>query len=291
MDIELRHLRYFTAVAEELHFGRAAERLHITQPSLSQQIRKLEGIIGVELFDRTSRAVGLTAAGEALRVHTGRAFEDVDEAVAAARDAAQGIIGNFSVGFVEPVAIGIVPAAVRRFRESHPRVRLKLRELSVPDQIDGLITGALDLGFVLTDPAHGELMVDHVLEERFVVAVPSGHRLAGRAELAPAEVVTEPLVVIEREGMPGLYDETVALVRRNGAEPVIAQRVTGILAVLGLVAAGIGLALLPASVRALRLSGIEYSGLDPSPISSVMAVRRRGATSPHIEPFLEAIRA
>lgn len=290
MEVELRHLRYFIAVAEELHFGRAAERLHITQPSLSQQIRKLEAIIGAELFDRRGRTVALTPAGEALRVRVRRTFDDVEEAVAAARDADLGVIGSFSVGFIETAAIGIVPGAVRRFRESHPRVGLTLRELSVREQTDGLITGALDLGFVRADPAHGDLVVERVLEERFVVAVPVGHRLAGRARLSPAEVVAEPLIVIEREEIPGLYDETMTLVTEYGSTVRIAQKATSILAVLGLVAAGLGIALLPDSVRDLDVARIEYAELDPSPVTSVLAVRHRGARSPHIEPFLESLR-
>lgn len=290
MEVELRHLRYFVAVAEELHFGRAAERLHITQPSLSQQIRKLEALIGAELFDRSSRAVELTPAGEALRVRVKRTFDDVDEAITAARDADLGVIGSFSVGFIETAAIGIVPGAVRRFRETHPRVGLTLRELSVREQADGLITGALDLGFVRAEPGHGDLVVERVLEEKFVVAVPVGHRLAGRPRLSPAEVVAEPLIVIEREEIPGLYDETMTLVREYGSTVRIAQKATAVLAVLGLVAAGLGIALLPESVRDLDVARIEYAELDPSPTTAVLAVRHRGARSPHIEPFLEAVR-
>lgn len=291
MDVELRHLRYFLAVAQELHFGRAAERLHISQPSLSQQIRKLESLIGAELFDRSNRTVELTPAGEALRVRVRRTFDDVEEAVAAARDADLGITGSFSIGFIETAAIGIVPGAVRRFRESHPRVGLKLRELSTRDQTDGLITGALDLGFVRADPDHGDLVVERVLKERFVVAVPVGHRLADRSRLAPAEVVSEPLIVIEREEMPVLYDETMTLIREYGSTVRIAQKATAVLPVLGLVAAGLGIALLPESVRDLDVARIEYAELDPSPTTAILAVRHRGTRSPHIEPFLEAVRS
>lgn len=291
MDIELRHLRYFVAVADELHFRRAAERLHITQPSLSQQIHKLESMLEVELFDRTGRGVELTPAGQALRERASRAFDDVDEAVAAARDAALGVIGNLSVGFVENAAIGIVPDAVRRFREDHPRVGLDLRELSVPEQTDTLITGEIDLGFVRAYPRHVDLTAEMVREEEFVAAVPAGHTLAGRAPLTPTEVVAEPLIVTNREELPGLYDETMALIREYGSGIRIAQKATGTLAVLGLVAAGLGLALLPASIRELKIAGVEYARLDPSPHIPLLAVRHREARSLHIEPFLEAIRS
>lgn len=290
MNVELRHLRYFVAVADELHFGRAAKRLRIAQPSLSQQIRRLEGEIGVELFDRTGRRVELTPAGEALRVRVRRTFDDVEDAVAAAREADLGIIGSFAVGFIETAAIEIVPGAVRHFRGSHPRVGLTLRELPSRDQADGLITGALDLGFVRTEPGHGDLVVERVLEEEFVAAIPGGHPLAARDRLEPAEVVEEPLILIEREEVPGLYDQTLSLVREYGGIAHVTQKATSILSVLGLVAAGLGIALLPESVRALHFTNIEFVTLDPSPHSTILAVRHRGSRSAHVEPFLEAVR-
>lgn len=289
MSVELRHLRYFTAVAEEMNFGRAAERLHIAQPSLSQQIRKLEQIIGVELIDRSSRAIQLTPAGRALAEHTRRTFDDIDIAVNAARDTASGIIGRLSVGFVETAAIAVVPDAVRRFEETHPRVTLELRELPVRTQTEELNRGKLDLGFVRTDPGPGDLIIERVLEEDFIAAVPVGHPLAARSGLKLDEAIREPLIVIEREQIPGLYDETIAIARRQGIGMQIAQRATSILSILGLVSAGLGLALLPASVRELALVGIRYLELDPPPRTALLAVRHRENRSPQIKPFLAAL--
>ncbi|MBN8866682.1 MAG: LysR family transcriptional regulator [Solirubrobacterales bacterium] len=289
MSVELRHLRYFAALAEEMHFGRAAERLHIAQPSLSQQIRKLEGMVGVDLVDRSGRSIELTPAGRALAARTRRTFDDVDAAITAARDAAGGIIGRFAVGFIETAAVSLVPDAVRRFRGTHPRVTLELRELPVRAQAEELIRGYLDLGFVRTEPGHRDLVVERVIEEGFVAALPAGHPLAERERLDPAEVVREPLIVIEREQIPGLYDETVALAREHGTGLEIAQQATSILSILGLVSAGLGVALLPASVRALGFVGIHYVDLDPSPRTAILAVRHRDNSSPQMAPFLAAI--
>ena len=289
MSVELRHLRYFTAVAEEMNFGRAAERLHIAQPSLSQQIRRLESLIGVELFDRSGRTISLTPAGEALAGRTRRTFEDVDAAVTAARDAASGIIGRLAIGFVEMAAIGLVPEAVRRYRDSHPRVTLELRELPVRTQIEELLRGHLDLGFVRAEPGHRDLIVERVLKEGFVAAVPAGHRFAGSAGMRPDEVLAEPLIVIERDQLPGLYDETMAIARASGVAVDIAQQTTSILSTLGLVSAGLGIALLPASARDLAFSGVSYVSIEPSPTTAILAVRHRESRSPQIEPFLQSM--
>lgn len=288
IEIELRHLRYFAAVAEEMHFGRAAERLHIAQPSLSQQIRKLEQMIGTELIDRSQRSIGLTPAGEALASRTGRAFEGVEAALVAARDAADGLTGRFAVGFVETAAISIVPTTVRNFRATHPRIILELRELPVRAQVEELIRGHLDLGFVRTEPGHDDLVVEKVIEEHYIAALPEGHWLAGRESLAPEELLREPLVVIEREQIPGLYDETMAIAHQFGTAVRIAQTANSILSILGLVSAGLGLALLPDSIRGL-VFGVEYVSLDPAPRTAILAVRHEDHRSPQLDPFLESL--
>jgi DNA-binding transcriptional LysR family regulator len=289
MNLELRHLRYFAAVAEEMHFGRAAERLHIAQPSLSQQIRRLEEIVWVKLFDRSGRTISLTPAGTVLLENVHRTFADVDSAVTAARDAARGVVGRLSVGFVEAAAISIVPTAARSFRQARPRVTLELRELPVPAQIEHLVRGSLDLGFVRTEPGHDQLVVERTIEERFVAALPAGHPLASRQRISPAKVVGEPLVVIDRRVLPGLYDETIALVREQGGSLKVAQQTTSILSTLGLVSAGLGIALLPASIQSLSLADVSYVRLEPSPRTAILAVRHRDNNSPQIEAFLASI--
>ncbi len=290
MDIELRHLRYFSAVAEEMHFGRAAERLHIAQPSLSQQIRKLETIVGTRLFDRSSRTISLTPAGAALFEHAGRIFAEVESGLTATRDAASGTVGRLSVGFVEAAAISIVPAATRTFRSSHPRVTLELRELPVAAQVEQLARGTLDLGFLRTGHGADDLVVEHVIEERFVAALPSSNPLAKRTSIAPSMVVNEPLVIGDRRVLPGLYDETIALIREHDGHLNVAQQATSVLAILGLVSAGLGAALLPASVGALAFTDVSYVPLEPSPTTTILAVRHEQNDSLQIEPFLAGIK-
>ena len=291
MDLELRHLHYFVVLAEEMHFGRAAERLHIAQPSLSQQIRRLEEIVGASLVDRSRRAIELTPAGETLAVHARRTFVDVDAALVATRDAAAGRTGRLSVGFIETAAISIVPAAARRFLETRPRVTLDLRELPVRAQIERLVSGSLDLGFIRGDPGHDELLVERAREEDFVIALPAAHPLSGRKKLSPEEVMGEPLVMIEREIIPGLYDETMALARKHGVTIRVARYGTSILSILGLVSAGTGVAVLPDSVRSLALADIRYVDLEPGARTAILAVRHRDNRSSQIDEFLETVRA
>ena len=290
MSISLDYLRYFLAVAEELHFGRAAERVGITQPALSQQIQRLEAEVGVELFHRTKRRVELSAGGEAMLEHARRALGDVDAGIDAARRGARGESGHLTVGFLESAASTIVPAAVRRFNAEHPAVGLTLRELSVGAQLHGLRAGSLDLGIVRPPIDDDELVLEPILEEALVVAAPEGHPFAGRRRVTPGSLAGEPLVMLSREVVPGLYDQITALQRRHGEGAIIAQEATSIVAVLGLVAAGLGVSLLPASVRSLDRSGVAFTTLSNSPRSSMLAVWRREDRSPLTQGFLAAAR-
>lgn len=291
LNVELRHLRYFVAVAEELHFGRAADRLKVAQPSLSQQIRKLERQIGADLFDRTNRRVELTAAGAALLPGATRTLEDAGTAIEQARDAAAGVSGHLTVGFIETAAITVVPQAVRRFRAAHPGIALTLLELGVGEQTEGLLSGRLDFGFIRERSKIESLRTETVLEEKLVVAVPAGHDLAGRSRLAVGSLTEEPLVAVERNMLPELYDDTLRMLRENGGNRDFAQNASSVLAVLGLVSAGLGLAILPASVEAIRLAGVDFVPLTDSPQAAILMAMSEISSSPHRRFFLEAVRA
>lgn len=290
VKVELRHLRYFLAVAEELHFTRAAARVGIAQPALSQQIRRLEGEIGAELFHRTRRNVELSAAGMALLPFARRALGEVSGAVEAARRAAHGEIGTLTVGFVESAAAAVVPAAVRRFRRDHPEVDLTLRELGVGIQLEALRSGALDLAILRAPVTADDLAVAPVLDEGFVVAVPDGSELARRRRIRPRDLSGEPLVLLAREVVPGLYDQIIALHEDSGLRAQIAQEASSIQAVLGLVAAGLGISLLPASVRSLDRAGVVFLTLAPSPRSSMLIAARPEDRSPLTRAFVAATR-
>ena len=227
MDVELRHLRYFLAVADELHFGRAAERMRIAQPAISQQIQRLEQAIGTRLFDRNRREVRMTPAGEALRDFAERALGDVELGIRAAQRAAAGEIGHLTVGFLETAASMIVPQAVRRFRADRPDVDLTLRELGVDPQIEGLRSGRLDVGFLRTPVDASGLVLEKLVDEELVAAIPSGHPLAGRESVAARTIVGEPLVMLSREIVPGLYDQVLAINQEAGGAGNIAQEALG----------------------------------------------------------------
>jgi DNA-binding transcriptional LysR family regulator len=290
MKIELRHMRYFLAVAEELHFSRAAAKVRIAQPALSQQIRRLEAQIGVELFHRTKRRVELSAAGQALVPFARQALGDVAAGVEAARRAARGEIGSLTVGFIESAASAIIPGAVREFRAGHPEVGLTLRELGVDAQVERLRSGALDVGIVRAPVDADELRLQRVLDEGLVVVAPVGHPLGARRRVHPRSLADEPLVLLAREIVPGLYDQLIALHEEHGIAPSIAQEATSIQAVLGLVAAGLGISLLPASVRSLDRAGVVFVTLAPSPRTSMLVAWRREDRSPLTRAFLAAAR-
>ena len=287
MSVELRHLRYFLAVAEDLHFGRAAQRLGIAQPALSQQIQRLEAEVGVELFHRTKRRVELSAAGAAMVAQSRRALADAAGAVDAARRAARGETGVLTVGFIESAAGLVLPRAVRSFRDRHPQVELVLRELAVDAQLAGLHGGTIDVAIVRPPLEARELRVETVLEEGLVVAVADDHPLASRRRVGPAALAGEPLVLISREVVPGLYDQIVAL-QPGGRAAEIAQEASSIQAVLALVAAGIGISLLPASVRSLDRRGVVLVDLRPSPRSEMLIAARSGDRSPLTASFIAA---
>jgi DNA-binding transcriptional LysR family regulator len=288
LNIELRHLRYFVAVAEELHFGRAAQRLQIAQPPLSQQIRRLEDELGIKLFHRTSRRVELSDAGRAFLEEIRPLFAQLDRAVGAARDAASGRTGQLRIGFVGSAADGPLPPIVRDFRRRLPGVSLKLSELSVGRQLEGLRTGRLDLGFV-RGPAEAEgLRFAEAFPEPLVAAVPSRHRLARRKRLSGAELKDEALVLLAREAVPGLFDEVIALCQRHGFSPMVEQQATSIQAVLGLVAAGLGVSVLPKSVETLRRVGVQYVPLQGSRTTLLIAWRE-GDPSPVLAELLNQI--
>ena len=289
MTVELRHLRYFLALAGELHFGRAAQQLHIAQPALSQQIQKLEREIGTQLFVRTRREVQLSPAGAALRPHAERAIREAAAGAEAARRTAAGEIGQLTVGFIETAASSLVPQAVRRFQAERPDVGLTLRELGVSSQIEGLRAGWLDIAIMRPPIEDQGLVVEQIVDEGLVAAVPSAHDLARRSRVGAAAVAREPLIALSREVVPGLYDQVLGLRQEHGGGP-IAQEATSIQAVLGLVAAGLGIAIMPASVRGLSREGVSFVAIQTDQRSTMVAARREEDSSPLVLAFLDAAR-
>lgn len=267
--MEIRHLRYFIAVAEELHFGRAAVRLHLAQPPLSQQIKALEAELGARLFERTSRSVRLTPAGEAFLDQCRGLLARLDEAARAVRRIHQGEGGELAVGYMNPAMDAVLCRALAQFRQERPAVALRLRELPTPQQLEELRAGRLDLGFVRLVRLDGRgaqmegLAWRVVAREPYVLALPKGHRLLSRKVVPLAEAAAEPLILFPRQGMPELYDAILKTLREHGGQPSISQEVPGKHAALALAAAGFGVCLVPASARDWRRKGVELRPLEP----------------------------
>jgi DNA-binding transcriptional LysR family regulator len=290
--MELRHLRYFVVVAEELHFRRAAERLHMSQPPLSQQIRALEQEIGATLFERNQRKVELTAAGEAFFERAREILDAVEDAARQARRVQRGEVGRLAVGFVGSAMYSFVPELLREFRSHAPDITLRLHELGTSEQLRQLEDGRLDVGFVRVPRTRPELTFETLLEEPVVAALPDAHPLATHPLLRLADLEGEPLVLLTRAGAPGLREALAEAIDRLGGEERVVQEAAEMQTVVGLVAAGVGVSLVPESVRALARAGVTYRPLDGYAPKVRLAVAWRVADdSPVLAAFLEMARA
>src|SRR5512133_18369 len=246
--MELRHLRYFVAVAEELHFGRAAARLHIAQPPLSRQIRDLEREVGTPLFERVARGVELTAAGRAFLPEARLTLAQAERAPRTAERAARGEIGRLRVGFVEAATYsGILPEVLGFFRMHLPNIGLSLFEMDVLQQAEAFHDGRIDLGILHSTPPDAErwLRTQAVYADPLVAAVPDTHRVADRRRIALDELAADQFVLFPRQTAPVLYDDVIASCRRAGFSPRVAQEAAGWHTIVGLVGAGVGVALVP----------------------------------------------
>jgi DNA-binding transcriptional LysR family regulator len=257
MDVAARLWRSFTTVAEELHYGRAAERLHITQPALSRQIRDLEQELGVTLFDRTSRRVVLSRAGQSLLGPARRALAESDRAVRLARLAAKGDWGELAIAVLPAVALALLPAIIRAYREAHPAVGVTISESFDDEQLTALTAGRVDAGFLRAAASPPGLHLETLLTEPVVAGLPAGHRLARHNRIDLSELAGEPFVFFPRHRSVLAYDEFIASCHTAGFSPAIVQEASGISA-LGLVAAGLGVTVVAASYQALSLDGVRF---------------------------------
>jgi DNA-binding transcriptional LysR family regulator len=287
-ELELRHLRYFVAVAEELHFSRAAKRLHIAQPPLSQQIRKLEQYVGYALFTRSSRTVALTQAGEALLERSRYILRRVEEDLETVRRVGRGEIGTLTVGFIGSAMLTVLPALIGSYRKRFAKVDLRLRELTTSNLVEAIRQGAVDLGFLRdAGPTEG-LIVENVLAERFIVALAKKHPLANRQRISLAELKGEPLILFARELGPLAWDKTIALCETSGFRPPIVQDAPEWLTVLRLVSSGLGFSIAPACVATIQTPGVICRELTRCPVSTNIELARR---SDHLNPIMEAFLA
>ncbi len=287
--MELRHLRYFQAVAEELHVGRAAQRLHMAQPPLSRQIQALEAELGLTLFERTRRGVTLTAAGAAYQERVRDVFAAVDRAAAEARRAAVGDLGRIAIGYVSSLAYVGLAELLRAFHATSPHVEVTVREGPPQEQLDALIEGRLDVGFVRGPVVEGGLIAEIARREPLVVALPSRHPLSRRSRLELRELAGEPMLAFARARSPAFFDHVMGLCRAAGFTPRIVQEAP-LIDLVSLVSAGFGVALVPQSLRRVVRSGMVVRPLVGAPRADLMMVRRADDQTPALQRFLEVVR-
>jgi len=289
--MELRHLRYFVAVAEERHFGRAAERLHMAQPPLSTQIRQLEAELGVTLLARTTRRVELTDAGSAYLARARDLLAAVDDAGLEARRVAAGLSGRLAIGCVGSATYTLLPGLARRLREDLPGIEVAFRgELLVPDLVDGVLSGTLDVAVLRPPVTEPGVVLRPLRRERLVVAVPEGHPLAGRAELIVDDLRGLDLVAHPGRGRSVMSTFLGDLCRAAGFTPRIRHEVAETSTLVTFVAAGLGLAVVPEPVAALQIPGVAYRPLRPATLGiELAAATRAGEAAPQVGRALDVL--
>ncbi len=288
---ELRHLRAFVAVAEELHFTRAAARLRIAQPPLSQQIRQLEEAVGAQLLARTQRRVQLTDAGRIFLAEAREILRRVESAADTARRTALGQTGEIKVAFAATVLFDALPGIIRAFRERFPDVYLDLREMATGAQLAALRSGDLDIGFVREPEPDPEIESIAVKTETLMIVVDAAHRLAGKKRVAVADLAAEPFVLFPREIAPGLYDQVTKICRDAGFTPRVVQTSRELYTTMSLVEAGVGVSILPASVERLGWENVRSLPIPGRQGKTrIAAAWRKDRKGPVVEAFLGVAR-
>ncbi|MER6960916.1 MULTISPECIES: LysR substrate-binding domain-containing protein [unclassified Streptomyces] len=290
--MNLRHLRYFIAVAEERHFGRAADRLHMAQPPLSQAIRQLESELGVELLHRTTRRVDLTDAGRAYLARARTILADVDEAAHEARRVAAGAVGHLAIGCVGSATYSLLPALSRRLATELPGVDFAFRgDMLAPDQVEALRSGEIDIALLRPPVADPSLAVTPLRRDRLVVALPADHPLAQRKQVRAADLGGCDLIVHSADRRSVMYGVVLGLLRDAGVDPHIRHEVGETSTLVTLVAGGLGVAVVPEPVTALALAGVVYRPLvRPAATVDLAVAHRSDRTEPHLSRTIEVVR-
>lgn len=284
--IDIRHLRYFQAVAEELHFGRAAARLAIAQPALSRQVQQLEEELGTPLLRRTQRRVELLPAGALLLERARLIQQELARAVSDTRRTGSGELGRLSLGFIHSSTYGLLPSIIGRFRQLYPGIELELHELPITAQHAALLRGTIDIGLLRVQAAPAELEVLPVLPDPFVLALPAKHPLAGRSPTRLKAVAGDPFVMFSKAEAPLFHARVQALCEQAGFAPDVVQHATQIHTVVGLVGAGLGVAVVPASARNLHPRKVRFVRIaDKAEPVHIALAWRRGHETPASRSF------
>jgi DNA-binding transcriptional LysR family regulator len=290
--MEFRHLRYFLVLAEELHFGRAARRLSISQPPLSLNIQQLEASVGARLFTRSSKQVALTAAGLAFVPAARALLEQAAQAAHLARDVGQGMKGSLTIGFAGTMLYSGLPKILERFQSRHPMLRLMLRELSSSEQLIELVHDRLDLGFVHTTRVPPELSQALVASQPFVCCLPTGHALARKRSLPLGLLQGEPFAVVSRSVSPDYHERILAICSEAGFYPEIRYELRHWLSVVSLVAQGMGVALVPAALRQSAMAGAAFVPLSTATTPyDTYCLWKTAQSNAALAAFVDAVRA
>jgi len=282
ISMELRHLRYFIAVASEGNFTRAAEKLGIGQPPLSQQIKSLERELGVELFRRTAHGADLTSAGEAFLIEAQRVLGGAQRAVRAAQRAARGETGRLRIGFTGSAAFNpVVPALIHRFKSRYPTVDLTLEEANTPALLQGLRDDRLDAVFFRPGSiAPEDVQMHRFADEAMKIVLPSTHSLAGKKRLPLTALANEPFVLVPGPAGVTLHDEIVRACGEAGFSPQLAQPAPQVSSVINLVAAGLGVSIVPAAIAQVQVKGVRYLDLQGAKMRARLALGWREGDAP-----------
>jgi DNA-binding transcriptional LysR family regulator len=286
--MELRHLRYFVALAEELHFGRAALRLSITQPPLSFAIQAMEQELDARLFERDNKRVSLTDAGHAYLLESRAILDRMEHANATARAIASGKVGRLDIGFTGSMAYREVPRIVSRFFEQHPGIEVTLREMSSAEQVEALLHSQLHAAFVNIAVTPEGLQGLALLKDAFVCCLPENHPLAERTEISLIELAGDPFVMFVREISPANYDNVIAVCRQAGFEPKTRFAARQWLTIVALVANGLGVSLVPQSIARSRISGTRFVPISSTEaFSSAYLLWQPESKTPALRNFLD----
>lgn len=291
IDMELRHLRYFIALAEELHFGRAAARMHITQPPMSRQLKELEKELEVILLARNSKVVKLTEPGRIFLEHARQLQELLDRAIKITRKAHRGEFGSLAIGYLGGAAFHLLPNVLRHFRDNHPDVELVLHGMLTSEQLEALLNGSIDVGIIRPTASLHDYKSELILREPFVVALPMEHRLARRRDIHIRNLAQEKFVMLLATPGGGLYRQILELCLQAKFEPKIVQFATETRSVVGLVGAGIGISIVPYSVQRMNISNVVYRRLrGVRSYAEMLMVWRKDGETPVVAQFLRAVR-
>ena len=285
--MNLRQLRYFLAVADELHFGRAADSLHMAQPPLSAQIKQLEADLGVLLFERTKRRVRLTTAGEVLKLEAQQVLDRLELARQKTQQAGRGETGKIAISFVSSAMYSILPDWLKQFRQQYPNVKLILQEATGVEQVEGLLSHRFDVGFVRSSIGHDGINAQMVWQEPLIVALPEDHALSAGKKVSIADLANEGFILILRPMATQMHDKIIKFCVQAGFNPKVVQTAEQLQTVLGLVSAQIGVAILPAAAQKLQREGVCYRRFaEPAPTVELMMIWRKEAPFAALENFL-----